>query len=208
MNYRWLKTMLLLFFALAGLLDKASAQASGFPYALKDAAGALHREREWEQAKAAVYFFIGVECPISNRYAPEIQRIVAAYKDRGIAFFGVQSDPELKPETAQKHATEFGLPFPVLLDPEQTLAARFGVALTPTVVVVKPGGQVLYRGRIDNRYLDFGRYRNVGIKPDLRNALDAFLEGKAIAEPVTKSIGCGLPPLKKASASHHHHHHH
>lgn len=205
MNLRWLKTMLLLFFAPAGLFDNALAQASGFRYEMKDAASMLRSERDWEQSKAAVYFFIGAECPISNRYAPEIQRIVAAYKEKGIAFFGVQSDPELKPEAAQKHATEFGLPFPVLLDPEQTLAARFGVALTPTVVLVKPGGQALYRGRIDNRYLDFGRYRNVGIKPDLRNALDAFLSGKTIAEPVTKSIGCGLPPLKKTSATHHHH---
>lgn len=205
MDRRWLKAMLLLCFSLAGLSGNVRAQVSGFQYSLKDAAGALHSEREWEQSKAAVYFFIGAECPISNRYAPEIQRIVAAYKDKGIAFFGVQSDPELKPEAAQKHAAEFGLPFSVLLDPEQLLVARFGVALTPTVVLVKPGGQVLYRGRIDNRYLDFGRYRNVGIKPDLRNSLDAFLAGKAIPEPVTKSIGCGLPPLKKTSASHHHH---
>lgn len=166
-------------------------------YSLPDAAGRRHTAREWRQARAAVFFFIATECPISNRYAPEINRIVEAYAPKNIAFYAVHSDPELQAATAKKHAAEYGYNFPVLLDPEQALAAQLGVALTPTVAIVSPAGERLYRGRIDNRYLDFGKYRNAGIQPDLRLALDAVLAGKPIAEPVTKSIGCGLPPLPK-----------
>jgi hypothetical protein len=77
------------------------------------------------------------------------------------------------------------------------MASRIGVTLTPTAVILSPHGKVLYRGRIDNRYLDFGKYRDTGIKPDLRLALDALLAGKAVPEPFTKSIGCGLPPPAK-----------
>src|SRR5215475_8267574 len=93
-----------------------------------------------------------------------------------------------------RHARDYGFDFPVLLDPAQTLANQTGVTLTPTAVILSPAGELLYRGRIDNRYLDFGKYRDAGVKPDLRLALDAVIAGKPVAEKYTKSIGCALPP--------------
>ncbi len=88
---------------------------------------------------------------------------------------------------------------PMLLDPAQTLAKRTGVALTPTAVILSPAGELLYRGRIDNRHLDFGKYRDAGVNPDLRMALDAALAGTPVAEPFTKPIGCALPPPAEQS---------
>src|SRR5215468_3824978 len=170
---------------------------------LLDAAGRKHTAREWKSARAVALFFIGAECPISNRYAPEINRLVAAYSAQGVAFYGVHSDPDIGPAVALRHAQDYGFDFPVLLDPAQTLASRTGVILTPTAVILSPGGELLYRGRIDNRYLDFGRYRDAGVKPDLRLALDAVVAGKPITEKYTKPIGCALPPLGQQSTSRH-----
>ena len=172
-------------------------------YQLPDVDGGQHSERDWRQSKAAVFFFIATECPISNRYAPEVNRIVADYGSKGIAFFAVQSDPDLQAEEARKHSQQFGYQFPVLLDPEQNLAYRLRVVSTPTAVIVSPKGVILYQGRIDNRYLDFGKYRDAGIKPDLRFALDTVIAGKPVAEPFTKSIGCILPPLRKEQTHRH-----
>ncbi|MGH9843746.1 MAG: redoxin domain-containing protein [Blastocatellia bacterium] len=178
-------------------LSVGVAAQDKLPYSLPDASGRQHTGREWQKAKAAVFFFVATECPISNRYAPEINRIVAAYAPRNFAFYAVHSDPDLQAAVAKKHAQEYGYKFPVLLDTEQRLAGKFGVALTPTVVLISPAGEMLYRGRIDNRYLDFGKYRDAGINPDLRLALDAVTAGKPIAERFTKAIGCGLPPPAK-----------
>jgi peroxiredoxin len=169
-------------------------KAPAWDFDLLDAAGRRHTAREWKEARAVTLFFIAAECPISNRYAPEINRIVAAYSTRGVVFYGVHSDPDVVAETARRHAKDYGFDFPVLLDPAQTLADRTGAVLTPTAVILAPSGELLYRGRIDNRYLDFGKYRDAGVKPDLRLALDAVVAGKPVAEKYTKPIGCALPP--------------
>jgi peroxiredoxin len=172
--------------------ERAKAPARDFD--LPDAEGRRRTAREWKEARAVTLFFIAAECPISNRYAPEINRIVADYATRGVAFYGVHSDQDVGAEASRRHARDYGFNFPVLLDPAQTLANQTGVTLTPTAVILSPAGELLYRGRIDNRYLDFGKYRDAGVKPDLRLALDAVIAGKPVAEKYTKSIGCALPP--------------
>jgi peroxiredoxin len=163
-------------------------------FELLDANGRKHTAREWKDARAVAIFFIAAECPISNRYGPEINRLVADYSARGIAFYGVHSDPDIGPAAALRHAQDYGFDFPVLLDPNQTLAGKTGVILTPTAVILSPAGELLYRGRIDNRYLDFGKYRGAGVKPDLRLALEAVEDGKPVPEKYTKPVGCALPP--------------
>jgi peroxiredoxin len=163
-------------------------------FSLLDAAGKRHTAQEWRAARAVVLFFLATECPISNRYAPEINRLVADYAANGVAFYGVHSDPDIGAKAVRQHAWDYGFNFPVLMDPTQILAGRTGVTLTLTAVILSPEGELLYRGRFDDRYLDFGKYRDVDIKPDLRNALAATLTGQRIAESVTKPIGCALPP--------------
>jgi peroxiredoxin len=175
------------------------SKAQGWDFNLLDAEGKRRTAQEWKSARAVALLFLADECPISNRYAPEINRLVAVYASRGIAFYGVNSDPAVTASSARKHAQSYGFAFPILLDPTQKLARRTGVELTPTAVVLSPAGELLYRGRIDNRYLDFGKYRDAGVKPDLRLAFDAAIAGKPIAEPFTKPIGCALPPLSEPS---------
>lgn len=184
--------------------SEASSDTSQWGFSLLDVNGREHRARDTRLAKATVFFFIAAECPISNRYAPEIGRVSAEFTPSGFAFFAVHSDPDLQIGNARKHAFDYGYTFPVLLDPKQALAKKLGVTMTPTVVVVSAQGGVLYRGRIDDRYIDFGRYRDAGIKPDLRIALQSVREGQPVAEPLTRTIGCALPGLQNSSTYPHH----
>ena len=181
----------------------ALAQSAG-GFALTDADGRMHTAAEWKESRAVVLLFIGAECPISNRYAPEIERLAADFGARRVAVYAVHSDPDLSAAAERRHAQEYGLKMPALLDPAQVLAGRLGVTLTPTAVVLEPSGAARYRGRIDDRYLDFGKDRLADVKPDLRRALEAVLDGKPVTEPVTKSIGCILPPPGKEKGSHVH----
>src|SRR5437879_1558765 len=61
-----------------------------------------------KDAKASVLLFIQHDCPISNRYAPEINRIEAEYAPKGIAFTLVYEDSDLPTNAARKHAREYG----------------------------------------------------------------------------------------------------
>ena len=146
--------------------------------------------------KALVLFFLGTDCPISNAYAPEIKRICERYASQNIAFALVYPDPDLSLIAAKKHAKEYGYTCPVFIDPNHRLTRQAGATLTPQVAVLAPGGSVLYRGRINNLYVDFGKPRFKATQHDLRSALDAILAGKTVRERFTNAIGCFIPEKK------------
>jgi hypothetical protein len=86
---------------------------------------------------------------------------------------------------------------PVLLDPTQVLVKKSGVTIAPEVAVLAPDGKVVYRGRIDDWYVDYGKRRAEPTQRDLRNALDAVVQGKGVPAATTQAIGCYLPDPKK-----------
>src|SRR5262249_20718566 len=114
-----------------------------------------------------------------------------------VAAFIVHADPDVTAAQARKHAKEYGLPCPVLLDPTHVLVKRTGVSKAPEVAVLGPDGKVEYRGRIDDLYADYGNRRAKPTQHDLRNALDAILAGKPVHRATTEAIGCDIPEPKK-----------
>jgi peroxiredoxin len=162
-------------------------------FTLHDCKGKSHSRKDWAGRKAVVLFFMGTECPVSNLYAPQIELMAKSYAARGVAFYGVQPDPEVTPADAAKHAAEYHLSFPILMDPTQRLARQAGVEVVPEAVVVTPAGEVLYRGRIDDRYALDGKRRDEPRVKDLHNALEAALAGKAPPVRQTRAFGCPLP---------------
>jgi hypothetical protein len=143
-----------------------------------------------QDAKAAVLFFITNDCPITNGYAPEINRIVADYEDRKIAFFAVYTDPTVTIPAIRKHAREFGLQIPLIPDTAHELVHRVGATVTPEAAVLEPGGKLIYLGPIDDLYADFGKRRPAPTERYLRQALDAVLSGKPVVIRTAKPIGC------------------
>jgi len=162
-------------------------------FKLPDGIGAIHPAAEWQRNRAVVLLFISSDCPISNRYAPAINALVKEYVPANTAFYAVQSDPDITAEAARQYAQDYGFQFPVLLDPYQTIASRYGVLVTPTAVVVSGRGDLLYRGRIDDRAVDLGKWRNTARKQDLRDAIASVLVNKPVGQPFPDAIGCFLP---------------
>lgn len=144
--------------------------------------------------KASVLFFITTDCPISNSYAPEVQRICAEYGARKVGCNLVYVDPDLTVADVRKHVKEFRYSLPAILDPAHRLVRAAGASVTPEAAVIGPSGKVLYRGRIDNVYASLGKRRPQATEKDLRKALDETLAGQPVATPVTKALGCYIPP--------------
>lgn len=142
-----------------------------------------------------VLVFVDPQCPIANAYAPELRRLQAEYEPRGVAFALVYADPERDEATVRAHAEAFGHTAPLVLDPEQALAARSGATMTPEACVLH-AGELVYRGRIDDRYFALGKQRAAPTTRDLCNALDAVLAGQAPARDWQPAIGCYLPPKR------------
>ena len=137
---------------------------------------------------AAVLVFVAVDCPISNGYAPELQRVRADYP--GVPFTLVYA--AATPAAAKAHAAAYGYTWPAVVDPHGLLAARVGATVTPEVAVVADGGRLLYRGRVDDRYAAFGRKRTVATTRELRDALDAVTTGRTVPVALTKAVGCPI----------------
>jgi peroxiredoxin len=165
-------------------------------FSLRDTEGGQHTADEFRASKAVVLFFISTECPVANGYAPDIQRIASDYAPRGVACYALHCDPAVTAEIAVEHAKEYGLKLPVWLDPKQTLARATGVRVTPEAVIVGPGGNVLYRGRIDDRYATGGKRRDDPTVHDLETALGQVLAGAEPTVRETKAFGCPLPKVK------------
>ena len=148
------------------------------------------------EGKASVLFFITTDCPISNSYAPEIQRICVEYGAKKVSCHLVYVDPDLTAADVKKHLIEFhysGLP--AILDATHKLVTAAGATVTPETAVIGRSGKVLYRGRIDNVYAALGKRRPEATEKDLRKALDEVLAGRPVSTPATKPIGCYLPPV-------------
>jgi len=142
------------------------------------------------QAKAIVFFFVRNDCPISNRYAPEIQRLAARYGSEGIAFWLVYPEASTSAEEIEQHRNDFHLSLQALRDPQHALVKIARVKVTPEASVFLPDGRELYRGRIDDRYVDFGKERPAPTTHDLDEVLNSVIGGKPIADSVTRAIGC------------------
>ena len=186
------------FVILCLFVANVSLQGATLPqFALRDTAGLVHHESEWSKSRAVVVFFTTTDCPLSNSYVPEMNRVRAEYEKRGVAFYAVQTDTTIPDREVRTHATEFGFTFPVLFDPEQALVRLAGATATPEAAVLSNDGKVLYLGRIDNRIVDFDKRRPAATESDLRDALDAVLSNKAVARPKTDVIGCAINPVNR-----------
>jgi peroxiredoxin len=180
----------------AVLLVALCAAASEPRFSLSDTGGHTHSAAEWVGKRAVVLFFVSTDCPLSNNYVPELNRMVQAYAPKGVAFYAVQGDALAPIEEVRKHVQEFGYTFPYLIDPQESLATMTGATTTPEAAVLAPGGALLYLGRIDNRLEDFGKARVKITEFDLRDALDAVLNGKPVPRARTRAIGCAIVRAK------------
>ena len=158
---------------------------------IKDIAGQAQTPFRADGQMVSVLFFILQDCPVSNRYAPEMARIVEDYKSKPVRFFLVYVDETASVKEIEQHGREFNLPgVPVIHDARHQLVAATGASITPEVAVVGQKGAIAYRGRIDNLYEALGRPRRIVTDHDLRNALDAVLQNKPIPVTRTSAIGC------------------
>jgi hypothetical protein len=144
---------------------------------------------------ANVLVFAASDCPVSNGYAPEIQRVCASYAARGVRCMLVYEDPDLTAEAARAHLAEYRYgTMTATIDADGSLAARVGATVTPEVAVIDRAGAVRYRGRIDNKYVTLGRARRTVTEHDLSDALDAVLAGRPVSVGNSQAVGCVIIP--------------
>ncbi|MGO8672400.1 MAG: thioredoxin family protein [Capsulimonadaceae bacterium] len=141
--------------------------------------------------KAIVVMFIATRCPVSNAYNDRMVALAQRFGPDGAAFVGINSNQTEPASECATHAQLNKFPFPVLKDPDSSVADQYGARCTPTVYVITAGGKLAYHGRIDNN-MDVDEVTT----HDLADALTSVLAGKPVAQPETKAFGCSIKKLQ------------
>lgn len=141
-------------------------------------------------AKATVLIFISNECPISNRYVPEINRLYEKYSPRGVAFWLVHPDPTESAQSIWNHHEEYRLKPGILRDPRHVLVHRAHARITPEAAVFITPEEPVYCGRIDDRFPDLLSARPEPTRRELDSVLEAILAGKPVPVESAPAVGC------------------
>ncbi|MEM1441404.1 MAG: redoxin family protein [Verrucomicrobiota bacterium] len=144
---------------------------------------------------ANVWIFTAIDCPIANGYSPELNRIRKEFSSKAIDFTLVYPEPTLTVSQIEAHLSEYELSFDFHHDKNHERVAASGVTVTPEVAVFAETGQLVYRGRIDNRYSEYGDRKNTATETYLRDVLQKLLSGTEVEFSETEPIGCFIEAL-------------
>jgi hypothetical protein len=150
--------------------------------------------------RLVVFYFAATDCPISNRYVPEIQRLDREYASQGVRFWWIYPNPSDDAAAIAHHRIEFDITGRVFPDPPESAVSLAHATITPEAAVfVVIGGELreVYRGRIDDRYISIGQERPQPTHHDLELAISAALAGKPVPQPEGPPVGCAIVPLRR-----------
>ena len=159
-------------------------------------------ERIFKESNAStlVFLFVAVECPISNRYAPVVNALYDQFSSDDLEVWTVYTDDLFSEESIAQHRSDYEYRAPSLIDFDQALARYCQATVTPeaAVFVREEAGEMrlVYRGRIDDRYVDFGKWRRQPSREDLKEVLAVISRGNArsLEARTTRAVGCYISP--------------
>jgi len=90
-----------------------------------------------------VLAFFKIGCPVCQFTFPFLERLQQRYKNPNVTIVGIGQNG---PEKTSGFVKEYGVTFPVLLDPEEkgyVVSNAYGLTMVPTILLVDTDGSVL-----------------------------------------------------------------
>jgi hypothetical protein len=163
---------------------------------VRDLAGNLVDPFGRGERSAYVFVFVRPDCPISNRYAPELARLHERFTPRGVVFALVYPGDQTGPDAIRAHVREYRYPFVALRDPGFSFADSVDASVTPEAAVFDSRRTLRYLGRIDDRYISAGQMRPAATRHDLQEALELILSGRPLEQTRVPAVGCLIADLR------------
>ncbi|MFU8803642.1 MAG: thioredoxin family protein [Bradymonadaceae bacterium] len=144
-------------------------------------------------ADVLVVMFICNHCPYVKAIVDRLVELGKTWDQDEVAFVTISSnDAENYPadgfEKMRELAENKDFPFPYLYDESQEVARAYGAVCTPDFFVYDDQRRLAYRGRLDDSWKDAAAVT----RQDLRDAIEALLEGKPPAKEQVPSMGCSI----------------
>jgi hypothetical protein len=151
---------------------------------------------EWRDRPLLAVVFLGVECPLAQRYAPRLTELQRALGPRGVGLVAVDSNRHDSVEDLGRFARAYGLEIPFLKDPDNRLADRLGATRTAEAYLFDGRRAVRYHGRIDDQDGP-GVHRLKPTRRDLAEAVEDLLAGRPVRTPETTAPGCRIDRVRQ-----------
>lgn len=145
--------------------------------------------------RVLVFLFVRTDCPVSNRYAPAIQSLSKQFPGK-VNFWLVYPDADETSARIRAHLADYHYRISALRDVHHALVKRAQATITPESAVFDASGKLVYHGRIDNWYEDFGRARPAPTSHELQDAIRNALAGRAMVPDHANAVGCYIADLK------------
>ena len=148
---------------------------------------------DFSDRQALLLMFICQHCPFVKHVQDELARIGQDYDQQlgivAISANDVANYPDDSPEKLKQMAQELNFNFPVCYDESQEVSKAYTAACTPDFFLFDAAGKLAYRGQLD----DSRPSTNIPVTgKDLRQAIDALLQGKKVDFEQKPSIGCNI----------------
>jgi peroxiredoxin len=144
--------------------------------------------------KGLLVMFICRHCPYVRHVQSELARLGHEYGAQNLGILAISSNdadtyPDDAPESLKAMAAELGFNFPFCFDGTQDVARSFEAACTPDFFLFDDERTLVYRGQLDD-----SRPRNdlPVTGKDLRAAIEAVLQDRAVNPNQIPSLGCNI----------------
>jgi peroxiredoxin len=140
-----------------------------------------------------VVIFTCNHCPYAQAYEDRIIALAGQFASEGVQFVLINSNdatnyPEDSFEEMQKRAAEKNFTFPYCHDESQETAKAYGALCTPHCFVFDGDRRLRYKGRVDDNWQEPDKVT----QHDLRDAVQALLDGNDPTVPEANAIGCSI----------------
>ncbi len=144
--------------------------------------------------KPLLVVFACNHCPFVIHIIDALQEFALEYQARGLSIVMINANdvahyPDDSPEKMIAFVESHGLTFHYLYDESQQVARQYRAACTPDFFLYDDSHELVYRGQFDGARPGNNLPVN-GV--DLREAVDALLQGASIPPEQTPSLGCNI----------------
>jgi len=142
-----------------------------------------------KEKKLVVHLFFSFECPLCRKYIPIIEDIQKQYE--GLIEFNVVVPEKLCYQADDNNNQKLlGRSITVVKDAHSLMKKQYNAKATPEVILTDSNDNIIYRGKIDDRAVDIGKWKNFSGHNYLKDAIEATLQGKEVLIKSTLPRGC------------------
>ncbi len=152
------------------------------------------RRESFKDEDALLVMFICRHCPYVQHIKDELARLGKDFEQSRLGIVAISSNdsnshPDDSPASLKEMAQNLDFRFPLLFDENQEVARAYAAACTPDFFLFDKERRLVYRGQLDDSRPGNGK-PVTGV--DLRQAIDAVLNGRPVDPNQKASLGCNI----------------